>query len=434
VNLLVTNTRHTQAYTIIRALRPHARKIVATVYGENRLAARLSPAANSRHVDRRYYVPSPAADWRAGRIGPENSEQEEAYIQAVLKICEREQIDTIFPSWDPKVYVFAKNRERFEQRGILIPVPDYEAVATPLDKYKMILAAERSGFPCPRTFLPEVDAELSEIARELGFPLVIKLRFTSGGKGLRVVRDLAALRQQWRLAVEDGTPPLVQEFIPGRNKQLFFLVLDRAGDLKLGFCPRTRRLFLRIFRDSSGASESGPPHPSLPRAARMAREVGWWGGLNVQTKIDPRDGQPKLLEVNPRLGHITWYMTTLGINVPLICLKIARGESVEPVQEYPIGTQLLSPVEDCQTLLFSAVDWLCFQVRQRSFGKRPLDTLNPPPPLRELVGSYLEPYLGGKAMAFDPFFHYFRDDPLPASLWWLVFLGQVLRATKHLGQ
>jgi predicted ATP-grasp superfamily ATP-dependent carboligase len=76
----------------------------------------------------------------------------------------------------------------------------------------------------------------------------------------------------------------------------------------------------------------------------------------VQTEVDPRDGQPMLLEVSPRLGHHSWYLTALGINVPLICLKIARGESVEPVREYPIGTQLLSPVEDCQTLILSAVD------------------------------------------------------------------------------
>ncbi len=434
VNLLVTNSRHSQAYTIIRALRPYARKIVATMYGETRLVARLSPAANSRHVDRRYYVPSPAADWRAGRIGRDNTEREEAYVQTILAICEREEIDTIFPSWDPKVYVLAKNRARFEQHGILLPIPDYEAVATPLDKHKMVLAAERSGFPCPRTFLPQVESDLCEVARELGFPLVIKLRFTSGGKGLRMVQDLAGLREQWRLAVEHGTPPLVQEYIPGNNKQLFFMVLDRGGDLKVGFCPRTLRLFLRIFRDSSGASASGPPHPYLPRAAQLAREIGWWGGVNVQTKIDPRDGRPKLMEVNPRLGHISWYLTALGINVPLMCLKIARGEPVEPVRDYRVGTFLLSPVEDCQTLAFSTLDALCYQIRTRWLGKRPLDSLHPPPTLRELVGSYAQPYLGGQARAFDPFFHYFLDDPAPAVLWWLVYLSQVLQATRHLGK
>ena len=70
MNLLVTNTRHTQAYSIIEALRPYAKKIVATIYGRNHLIARLSHAANSRMVDRRYYVPSPLDDWQTGPSEP----------------------------------------------------------------------------------------------------------------------------------------------------------------------------------------------------------------------------------------------------------------------------------------------------------------------------------------------------------------------------
>ncbi len=150
MNLLVTNTRNAQAYAIIRALRPHAQKIVVTMYGKNRLVARLSHAANSRLVDKRYYVPSPVEDWRAGKIQRENTEREEVYIQAVLRICEKEKIHTIFPSFDPQVYVFSKNKERFEKIGVLIPIPDYEVVITPLDKYRTIKAAERWGFPVQR--------------------------------------------------------------------------------------------------------------------------------------------------------------------------------------------------------------------------------------------------------------------------------------------
>ena len=84
MNLLVTNTRNAQAYALIRALRPHANKIVATMEGDNQLAAWFSHAARSRLVDRRYFTPSPAADWRAGKIQRENTEKEENYIQAVL--------------------------------------------------------------------------------------------------------------------------------------------------------------------------------------------------------------------------------------------------------------------------------------------------------------------------------------------------------------
>ena len=109
MNLLVTNSHTPQAYAIIRALRPHARRIVATFEGD-RFTARFSPGANSRLVDRSYRVPSPVSDWWQGRISAENTATEDEYLTAILKICERERIDVIYPSWDPYVYVLASRR------------------------------------------------------------------------------------------------------------------------------------------------------------------------------------------------------------------------------------------------------------------------------------------------------------------------------------
>src|SRR5438552_18933763 len=113
MKLLVTNTQSGQTYSIIRSLRPYATKIVVTMDGKHRFAARTSHAANSRLVDGRYYVPSVESDWRAGIIQRENTAKEEVYVQRILEICRREEIDTIFPSYDPLIYVFSKNIERF---------------------------------------------------------------------------------------------------------------------------------------------------------------------------------------------------------------------------------------------------------------------------------------------------------------------------------
>src|SRR5262249_6792279 len=140
---------------------------------------------------------------------------EEAYIKAILKICEKENIDTIFPSFDPHVYVFSKNKERFQQRGVLIPVPDYEIVITPLDKYRTIRAAEAIRFPCPQTYLPESEDEVRQIAIRLGFPLVIKPRFSSAGRGTAVVRDMSELLAKIHPVIETQSMPLLQEYIPG---------------------------------------------------------------------------------------------------------------------------------------------------------------------------------------------------------------------------
>ena len=402
--------------------------------GPTRLGSRLAPTANSRLVDRRVHVPSPVEDWKAGNIRPENTEREEAYIRAVIEICEREGIDTIFPSWDPKVYVFAKNRDRFARMGVQIPVPDYATVITPLDKYRTVQAAERAGFPCPRTFLPETGAELSAVTSALGFPVVLKPRFTSGTRGLHIVRSPEELREAWHRVTRQHGQPLVQEYIPGLEKRNFYMVLDRRGHLVTSCSFRTHRLFLRIHRNSSAASQAAPPHPFVQDAARFAASFGWWGSVTVQTKIDPRDGRPKLMEVNPRMGHHLWMRTALGLNEPQLCLQIARGEHPTRVAGVDApGTMLLSPVEDLMTLGYSILDRLAYRVRTDWLRRQSLDPVSPPMSLPELARSYVHTYLGHDPKAFDPYFRHFPRDPLPGPLWWLLYFSQVLRAGRHLG-
>jgi predicted ATP-grasp superfamily ATP-dependent carboligase len=298
MNLLVTNTRNAQAYAIIRALRPHCEKLVVTMYGKNRLAARLSHAANSCLVDKRYYVPSPVEDWRAGKIQKENTKQEEDYIQVVERICHREMIDTIFPSFDPHVYVFSKNKERFERLGIVIPIPDYDFVITPLDKYRTIKAAEEVGFPCPKTFLPESEHDIKRIGDELGFPLIIKPRFTAGGRGTGLITDSRALLEKTRPLSRRQGFPLIQEYIPGTAHSSFNIVIDKQMNLKaVEYVSFVRRVAVVTV------AELLTPHANVTRARELLQKLNWWGSATIQMKIDPRDGIPKLMEINPRPGH-----------------------------------------------------------------------------------------------------------------------------------
>ena len=416
MNLLVTNTRNAQAYSIIRALRPHCQKLVVTMYGKNRLAARLSHAANSRLVDKRYYVPSPVEDWRAGIVQKENTQREEAYIQAILKICEQEKIDTIFPSFDAHVYVFSKNKERFAKLGVIIPVPDYEVVITPLDKYRTIQAAEEVGFPCPRTFLPESEADLKRIANELGFPLIIKRRFTASGRGLHLVKDLAELLNKARLGGDNHEALLIQEFIPGRRNDSIAINLDKKGDLKMVFC---RKALCRLSRFRRARALDSPlSHPYATDAARLIQKLGWWGGVTVQTIVDSRDNTPKLLEINPRIGQGLWERIQTSINEPLMILQIARDEEVEPIREYPVGTIFADPAEDAVRISLALVDILVYRLRTGFLGNQPLDRSNRAMSLRELIQSVRQVYFSGVKRVSSLYTRYFFQDPLVSILWW----------------
>jgi biotin carboxylase len=433
MNLLVTNTRNAQAYAIIRALRPHAQKIVATMEGENRLAARLAHAANSRLVDKRYYTPSPAKDWMAGRIQRENTENEAGYIRAVETICEKEKIDTIFPSFDPHVYVFSKNKERFEKMGILIPVPDYETVITPLDKYRTVRAAEAAGLPCPRTYLPENDDELKRIADEVGFPLVVKPRFTAAGRGTSIVRKFSELSETTDLVRKNRGMPLIQEYIPGRRRENFHLVTDRNGELRALFSAINPRN-CRTSGGYANGQETTVPNPYYAAAAKVVRKMGWWGGAVVETRVDARDGINKLMEINPRFGNRLWVRSELGVNEPLMCLRIAEGKDIGAIHFYPPEIALADPVEDVIALGFQLLDLFAYRFRIGLLGMEPLDLFNPPMTLKELARSYRDTYFSGKKKAYNPYFKYFWQDPWVSILWWSQYLLLILRTMKGAGR
>lgn len=433
MNLLVTNTRNAQAYAIIRALRPYAAKIVVTMEGDHALAARLSHACNSRLVNKRYYTPSPESDWRAGRIQKRNSQEESAYIESVLKICEKEKIDIIFPSFDPHVYVFSKNKELFEKKGILIPVPAYEVVITPLDKYRTIRTAEAVGFPCPKTYLPGSEDEVQRIAQVLGFPLVIKPRFTAGGRGTAVVNDMPALWDKIRPAIERQSMPLLQEYIPGNRHENIHLVLDQNGEVKFVYQKRSHRQF--CYGSFTVYRESVPPTPYGSLAGMFLRDMGWWGAGLVELKFDQRDHIPKLMEVNPRFGSGILDAVTVGMNAPLMCLKVASGEGrdLAPAKDYPAKIYL-HPVDDALVFGLCLFNLLVCRFRTIGRGRAAVETLDSPASFKDLIRPYRYAYLGSKKKVLDPIIKLVFHDPLVACSFWLQRFASVLRAARALGR
>jgi biotin carboxylase len=409
MNLLVTNTRNPQAYHIIRSLRPHAGKIVATVYGPNWLTARLSHAALSRYVDRRYRVPDPTGDWRNGNIRRENAEREEEYILSVLNICNREAIDVIFPSWDPHVYLFAKNKERFTRRGILVPVPSYEVIVRLMDKYTVIRDAQKKGIPCPKTFLLAGQDDLNVIGSDLGFPLVIKPRFSSGSQGLFIVRTADDLRAKLEAVRVKYGWPIVQEYIPGRTQVSAMMLIDPKGNTKELFCERAHRSLCGRLT----VEESIPPFPEAAKLAAFLTELGYCGPVFAQMKVDPRDALPKLLEVNVRVSAGVWTEIAAGIDIPWLSLKIAEGEEIG-VQTYQPGVK--------EVCVFDDSLGLAVFVLMKLLGKSWYETQDSVPTLRGRIQAYWATYTA-KDKVLDPYFRYFLQTPVVS----LAYLGQLLQ-------
>jgi predicted ATP-grasp superfamily ATP-dependent carboligase len=364
-------------------------------------------------------VPSPVADWRVGNIQRQNTEREEEYIQAILKICEKESINVIFPSWEPKVYIFSKNKERFRERKILLPIPDYDALICAMDKYELIRKAEQLGFPCPKTFLFMNNCQLETIESQLKYPIIIKPRSSSGSRGLFLVRDRTELLERMAIAGTYQNTLILQEYVPGSQLKRFtsiWIVLDKNYRL-IGSSLHTK--LRTVFRDSSSQGTvwaSFRDDELIDAAAKLCRALKLNGPINIQTKLDPRDGLHKLIEVNPRIGYNFWIPLALGLDTPVLALKIAKGADLQCVQSKQGRTVFISPVAD----MWACGVNLAELVATKFLRYRPIDPDNVAMRLSEIVKSYRDSYSAPEKV-FDPFFANFFRDPLVSLTWWAAF-------------
>jgi biotin carboxylase len=429
MNVLITNPQEVQAYVILRSLRPVAERIVITEGGDSVASTGFrGMAAYSRFVDAKHRVPRFADDWLAGRLAPSNTEREEAYVRRLEEICRLEGIDVIFPSLDPEVYLLAKNKARLADQGVLAVVPEPEVIRIPMDKGLTIRAAQRAGFPCPRTWFPEDDADIAGIAADSEPPWIVKPRFTAHGAHMIYVDKAEELAPAYARVREFQAAPLVQEYIQGGLRRNYYLLADRQSQLLSVLTPEVLRTYRAGHRVSSKTCVSSSTGPYLDELRTLIADLGLWGGYTVQTQIDPRDGIPKLMEINPRLGQHLWWRTGLGVNEPLLLLQLARGEQPSGNLCFPEGVTFLDPYHDafflyrqCVETAFSAARRL---LRRGAADSGPASDPDNPGTVWSTLKMYRREYLNRRPKLLCPEVSSFMVDPYPClQAFWYKFKG-----------
>jgi hypothetical protein len=77
--------------------------------------------------------------------------------------------------------------------------------------------------------------------------------------------------------------------------------------------------------------------PCAERWLPFFRQIGWVGVASLECKYDERDGEYKLIEINPRPWAILKVSVDCGVNVPLLYYRLAQGETVPEQHDFVEG-------------------------------------------------------------------------------------------------
>jgi predicted ATP-grasp superfamily ATP-dependent carboligase len=237
----------------------------------------------------------------------------------------------------------AKYRSEISKHTYLL-IPDLEKIEFVRDKGNLIRFAEAHGIPVPKTlYSPPTQTSVSsrtDLPHEGGGEkegYVIKPRISSGSFGIVYVKKKEDLVSSYQRVHQRYPFPLVQEYIPdGGGTFGFSALFDESSNIKAAFVHKK----LRMYPVQGGPStlREGVIHPHIMELGlSLLKALNWVGIAMVEFKVDPRDGIPKLMEINPRFWGSLQLAIFSGVDFPYLILKMAKGEQFEPVLQYPIG-------------------------------------------------------------------------------------------------
>ena len=270
------------------------------------VAADMSPYAPALYeADRQYIVP---------RI------TEPGYIDLVLEICRKEQIDGLLSLIDPELALLAENEERFAQVGAKVIGSSCELCERAMDKMAMYRWLTAHGYRCARSYTDK-EAFFADVASgAVSYPVFVKPVRGSASIAVSKVYDSETVE----LLFAHGEGLMVQEYLDGQEIGADVYIDMVSGEVVSIFTKK--KLVMRAGETDKAVSFKDEKLFAL--IERFVKESGWRGQIDID--LFEVDGTYYISEVNPRFGGGYPHAYECGVDHMAMIAENLAGRANEP--------------------------------------------------------------------------------------------------------
>ena len=276
-------------------------------------------------------------------VGPAPSAQSYLVMENILKAAKDTGADGIHPG-----YGFLSENSTFagmcEEAGIVFIGPRKYAIEVMGDK----LAAKEAVKDYDIPMVPGVDeaitdvAKAKEIAKEVGFPILIKASAGGGGKGMRIVENVEEFEEQMDRAVSEAISAFgngavfIEKYIGSPRHIEIQILADTHGNVVHLFereCSIQRR-HQKVVEEAPSVVLTPEIRKAMGDAAiRVAKACDYVGAGTVEFLLDENKNF-YFLEMNTRL-QVEHPVSEIIAGVDLVeqQIKVARGEKLSFTQD-----------------------------------------------------------------------------------------------------
>jgi len=267
-------------------------------------------------------------------IGPPPSAQSYLNIPSLLSACEITGADAIHPG-----YGFLSENARFaeilEEHGITFIGPTSEHIRIMGDKIEAKATARRLGIPV----VPGSEGAISNeaqglrVAKEMGFPLLVKAAAGGGGRGMKVARgpedfELALRTARSEAKAAFGDDSVYLEKYLAKPRHIEFQVFGDGKGNAIHLCERDcslQRRHQKILEEAPSPALNAEQRQSMGDVvAKAMQKLKYRGAGTVEFLYE--DGEFYFIEMNTRLQveHPVTEMIT-GLDLVIEQIRIASG-------------------------------------------------------------------------------------------------------------
>lgn len=275
---------------------------------------------------------------------PVPAPEEEAYLDNLLAICQKESVALVIPQTTRELVACARHKAAFEAAGARVMVSDPDAIRVANNKWELLQLFAQLNLPHPAFHLARSREELVECALRLGYPkepVVVKPPVSNGMRGFRILRESAWDLKRFLSEKPSGVEItlddlltilgrgetwhelLVTEYLPGPEYSVDAFV----GSKVQVAVPRLRK---EIRSGISFQNQLEYRDDLMQNTLAVGRQIGLRYAFGFQFKLDP-SGTAKVLECNPRVQGTMVASLFGGVNVIWMGVKEALGEPPEKV-------------------------------------------------------------------------------------------------------
>ena len=233
------------------------------------------------------------------------------YLERMLEVCRREQVDLFLPALDEELETCGGHRDLFGALGTRLLLSGPRALRVCSDKLAMYEFFRGEGLPTPHTVAGSHYRE----GLFQRYPLIVKPRAGRGGAGVQLARNHA--EAAFFCGYVDN--PVVQQGLEGVEYTIDVLA---SLDSEVRILSARKRL-----ATESGISSKGVTawrEDLLGPVATMVKALRMVGPLNVQCFVAP-SGAVSFTEINARLAGTAILSQAAGVPLFQGILELARG-------------------------------------------------------------------------------------------------------------